>query len=227
MGVDATIAGIGETERDFKNNDYAKEDDSKKLSYQKSNSIFSSNELNNLFNSNKNDVDEHKLANLINDMTQTMTNPQKPAVFETKSNTTETDLKQSKSKELSKPPVVNEVKQQEKSNLESDQLEDQNSANDASQNERVEEIPAPFLDVKPNADYKFNADIKSFADKTSAVNENAVFNAAEDEKPNFSFLDDEFLNSSWISEKTMTRKQKNFIINEVKCINKHLILNKW
>lgn len=227
LGVDATIAGIGETERDFKNNDYAKEDDSKKLSYQKSNSIFSSNELNNLFNSNKNDVDEHELANLINDMTQTMINPQKPAVFETKSNTTETDLKQSKSKELSKPPVVNEVKQQEKSNLESDQLEDQNLANDAPQNERVEEIPAPFLDVKPNADYKFNADIKSFADKTSAVNENADFNAAEDEKPNFSFLDDEFLNSSWTSEKPMTRKQKNFIINEVKCINKHLILNKW
>ncbi|WP_348736028.1 hypothetical protein [Spiroplasma endosymbiont of Ammophila pubescens] len=208
LGVDATIAGIGETERDFKNNDYAKEDDSKKLSYQKSNSIFSSNELNNLFNSNKNDVDEHELANLINDMTQTMTNPQKLAVFETKSNTTETDLKQSKSKELSKPPVVNEVKQQEKSNLESDQLEDQNSANDAPQNERVEEIPAPFLDVKSNADYKFNADIKIFADKTSAVNENADFNAAEDEKPNFSFLDDEFLNSSWTSEKPMTRKQK-------------------
>ncbi|AXF96117.1 hypothetical protein [Spiroplasma phoeniceum] len=167
LGVDATIAGIGETERDFKNNDYAKEDDSKKLSYQKSNSIFSSNELNNLFNSNKNDVDEHELANLINDMTQTMINPKKPAVFETKSNTTETDLKQSKSKELSKPPVVNEVKQQEKSNLKSDQLEDQNSANDPPQNERVEKIPAPFLDVKPNADYKFNADIKSFAENIS------------------------------------------------------------
>ncbi|UZQ29472.1 MAG: hypothetical protein OHM56_09890 [Spiroplasma phoeniceum] len=202
LGVDATIAGIEETERDFKNNDYAKEDDSKKLSYQKSNSIFSSNELNNLFNSNKNDVDEHELANLINDMTQTMKNPQKPAVFETKSNIMETDLKQSKSKELSKTRVVNEFKQQEKLNLESDQLEDQNSANDAPQNERVEEIPAPFLDAKPNAD------IKSFSDKTSAVNENADFNAAEDEKPNFSFLDDEFLNSSSTSEKTIIRKQK-------------------
>ncbi len=208
LGVGATIAGIGETERDFKNNDYAKEDDSKKLSYQKSNSIFSSNELNNLFNYNKNDVDEHELVNLINDITQTITNQQKPAVFETKSNTTETDLKQSKSKELSKTPVVNEVKQQEKSNLGSDQLEDQNSVNDALQNERVEEIPAPFLDVKPNADYKFNADIKSFTDKTSAVNENADFNEAEDVKLNFSFLDDEFLNSSWTSEKLMTRKQK-------------------
>ncbi len=138
LGVDATIAGIGETERNFKNNYYAKEDDSRKLSYQKSNK-------------------------------------------------TETDLKQSKSKELSKPPVVNEVKQQEKSNLISYELEDQNSENDVPQNEWVEEIRAPLLDVKQNAGYKSNADIKSFAYKTSSINKNADFNEAEDEKTNFFF----------------------------------------
>ncbi|KAI92920.1 ABC transporter permease [Spiroplasma melliferum] len=208
LGVDATIAGIGETERNFKNNDYVREDDSKKLSHQKSNSFFSSNELNNLFNSDKNDVDEHELANLINDMTQTMTNPPKPAVFETKLNTTETNLKQNESKELSKPPVVNEVEQQETSKLELEQLEEQNSSNDDdSQGETVAEIPLPFLDTKSNDDYKFNADIKGFVDKT-AVNENNDFNESEDEKLNFSFLDDEFLNSSWAADKTMTRKEK-------------------
>ncbi|QED23986.1 hypothetical protein [Spiroplasma citri] len=208
LGVDATIAGIGETERNFKNNDYVREDDSKKLSHQKSNSFFLSNELNNLFNSDKNDVDEHELANLINNMTQTMTNPPKPAVFETKLNTTETNLKQNESKELSKPPVVNEVEQQETSKLELEQLEEQNSSNDEdSQGETVAEIPLPFLDTKSNDDYKFNADIKGFVDKT-AVNENNDFNESEDEKLNFSFLDDEFLNSSWAADKTMTRKEK-------------------
>jgi len=57
MGVGVTTAGIENTGKNFRDNDYVSADDNKKSSAQKSNAMFTSNELNNLFNSGKSDVD--------------------------------------------------------------------------------------------------------------------------------------------------------------------------
>ncbi|WP_338955450.1 hypothetical protein [Spiroplasma endosymbiont of Polydrusus cervinus] len=107
LEVDATIAGIKETTKNFKSNDYAKEDDNKKLSGQKSNSFFSSNDLNDLFNAKKNDVDENELANLINDMTQTMTKPRKVPVVEPELATAGMEIIENSRVEESEAPFTN------------------------------------------------------------------------------------------------------------------------
>ncbi|WP_374695807.1 hypothetical protein [Spiroplasma endosymbiont of Polydrusus formosus] len=198
MAVDATIAGIKEIAKNFKSNDYAKEDDNKKLSGQKSNSIFSSNDLNYFFNVKRNDVDENELANLINYMTKTMTNPQKSSVVEPELATAGMEKSENSMEEESEALFAANREELETIAL-----------NNEPKIKTTVVSAMPVIDITANNEHKVvSFDIEVFVDKTAVLNEEGNVDTPVDEISTFSCLDNDIFNSSLILEKIITKKQK-------------------
>ena len=205
MGVGATTAGIEDTGKNFKDNDYVNVDDNKKLFTQKSNAIFTSNELNNLFNSGKNDVDENELANLISDMTHTV------------SSTSNSEL--NKPNDLTKPPLPTDIVKDV--TIETAKAEELSVAPTADVEPEASTLENKDVNVfnketNINADYAVNADVEFFVDKTTALEENDNLSdegSKEDstaaKEIDFDFLNDELLNPSSVSDaRVLTKKEK-------------------
>ncbi|WP_425379175.1 hypothetical protein [Spiroplasma endosymbiont of Polydrusus pterygomalis] len=211
LAVDATIAGIKETAKNFKNNDYAKEDDNKKLSGQKSNSFSSSNDL---FNAKRNDVDENELANLINDMTQTMIKPRKEPVVEPELATAGMEISENSRVEESEAPFAN-----------GEALEP--IALNEPKIEPMVVSTMPVIDTNANNDHKVNVDIEFFVDKTDVLNEEGNVDTSVYEMPTFSYLNDDIFNSPLTSEKVMTKKQKKLYNKWNEMYQQDLNIKKW
>ncbi|KAF0852042.1 MAG: dicarboxylate/amino acid:cation symporter [Spiroplasma poulsonii] len=203
MGVGLTTAGIENTGKNFRDNDYVSADDNKKSSAQKSNAMFTSNELNNLFNSGKSDVDENELANLISDMTHVVSNPSNSEV--------------SKLNDLTKPPLPTElikdtpvepVKVEEPLVATTVNVEPETSALEG------KTVNVPITETNLNSDHAVNADVELFVDKTAVLEENDNLNDEEQEEPtrdkeiDFDFLNDGILNSSSSDARVLTKKEK-------------------
>ncbi|WHQ37103.1 hypothetical protein [Spiroplasma sp. SV19] len=204
MGVGVTTVGIEDTEKNFKDSGYVNVDDNKKSFTEKSNAIFTSNELNNLFNSGKNDVDENELANLISDMTHTM------------SSVSNSEL--NKPNDLINPPLSTNVVKDvttETVIVEEPLISAETNVETESSTVKDEDANVSFKETNLNSDYAVNADVELFVDKTEILEESANLNdevqkeeSVIDKEIDFDFLNDELLDSSSSDARVLTKKEK-------------------
>ncbi|WP_425380090.1 hypothetical protein [Spiroplasma endosymbiont of Stenodema calcarata] len=187
MAVDGTTAGIEDTEKNFKDNDYVSVVGNKTTT-QESNSIFSSNELKNLFNADKNDVNENELANLINDMSNTIDSS--------------SNLEVKEANDLTKPPLPTNTANDSKTKVinveESSVLAGINGTSEANKLEN-DDLSSSFKETEYNSYYAANANADFFMDQTVVL-----------KKPND--LNEELNSSSIIDTSVLKEKEKKLYI---------------